>query len=163
MANITNPAMLDSTGQSIVDKLNIIADRIKPTGGGGTGTDDYTDLTNKPSIESVTLTGNKTASDLGLQTALLWDTIPVKNSVKAVNSGGIYSAINTAVSQESSARQLIDDQLQAAINNIKEVSAGQAAKDWEDVFGSAGTNPDANVQMASADSNIDSSDVVYEG
>ena len=34
--------------------------------GGGGGTSDYTDLTNKPSINSVTLSGNKTASDLGL-------------------------------------------------------------------------------------------------
>lgn len=30
------------------------------------GTSDYTDLTNKPSINSVTLSGNKTAADLGL-------------------------------------------------------------------------------------------------
>ena len=37
-----------------------------PSGGGGTS--DYTDLTNKPSINSVTLSGNKTASDLGLGT-----------------------------------------------------------------------------------------------
>ena len=35
------------------------------TGGGG-GTSDYDELSNKPSIESVTLSGNKTASDLGL-------------------------------------------------------------------------------------------------
>ena len=35
----------------------------------GGGTSDYTDLTNKPSINSVTLTGNKTSSDLGLATA----------------------------------------------------------------------------------------------
>lgn len=33
---------------------------------GGGGTSDYTDLTNKPSINSVTLSGNKTASDLGM-------------------------------------------------------------------------------------------------
>lgn len=37
--------------------------------GSGGGTSDYTDLTNKPSINSVTLTGNKTASDLGLAKA----------------------------------------------------------------------------------------------
>lgn len=40
---------------------------LKPSqGGGGGGTDDYTDLTNKPKINSVTLSGNKTSSDLGL-------------------------------------------------------------------------------------------------
>ena len=36
-----------------------------PSGGGG-GTSDYTDLTNKPQINSVTLTGNKSAADLSL-------------------------------------------------------------------------------------------------
>ena len=35
---------------------------------GGGGTSDYTDLTNKPSINNVTLSGNKTTSDLGLGT-----------------------------------------------------------------------------------------------
>jgi len=37
-------------------------------GGGGTG--DYTDLTNKPSINGVTLEGNKTSAQLGLQDTL---------------------------------------------------------------------------------------------
>ena len=36
------------------------------SGGGGGGTGDYTDLTNKPKINNVTLSGNKTAADLGL-------------------------------------------------------------------------------------------------
>lgn len=35
-------------------------------GGGGGGTSDYPDLTNKPSINGVTLSGNKTTSDLGI-------------------------------------------------------------------------------------------------
>ena len=36
-----------------------------PSGGSG-GTTDYTALTNKPSIKGVTLTGNKSFTDLGL-------------------------------------------------------------------------------------------------
>ena len=35
-------------------------------GGGGSGTDDYEQLLNKPSIEGVTLVGNKSFEDLGL-------------------------------------------------------------------------------------------------
>lgn len=35
--------------------------------GGGGGTTDYTDLTNKPQINSVTLSGNKSLSDIGAQ------------------------------------------------------------------------------------------------
>lgn len=38
-------------------------------GGGGGGTSDYTDLTNKPSINNVTLNGNKSLNDLGIQPA----------------------------------------------------------------------------------------------
>lgn len=40
------------------------------TGGGSGGTNDYVDLDNKPQINGVTLLGNKSASDLGVQTAL---------------------------------------------------------------------------------------------
>lgn len=36
-------------------------------GGGGTGTDDYTDLNNKPKVNNVTVVGNLTSSDLKLQ------------------------------------------------------------------------------------------------
>lgn len=39
---------------------------ISSTGGSG-GTSDYTNLTNKPSINNVTLSGNKSLSDLGIQ------------------------------------------------------------------------------------------------
>lgn len=37
---------------------------------GGSGTTDYSDLSNKPQINSTTLSGNKTSADLGLQSAL---------------------------------------------------------------------------------------------
>ena len=37
--------------------------------GGSGGTSDYTDLTNKPQINNVTLSGNKSLSDLGIQPA----------------------------------------------------------------------------------------------
>lgn len=39
---------------------------INLSGGGGGGTSDYEELTNKPSINNVTLSGNKTTSDLNL-------------------------------------------------------------------------------------------------
>jgi len=38
-------------------------------GGGGGGTDNYNELNNRPQINSTTLTGNKSASDLGLAEA----------------------------------------------------------------------------------------------
>lgn len=39
-------------------------------GGGGGGTGSYSDLTNKPKINNVTLSGNKSLSDLGAQSAV---------------------------------------------------------------------------------------------
>lgn len=38
--------------------------------GGGSGTTNYNDLSNKPSINDVTLSGNKTSSDLGVQSEI---------------------------------------------------------------------------------------------
>lgn len=42
---------------------------ISASGGGGGGTSDYADLSNKPQINSVTLSGNKSLSDLGIAPA----------------------------------------------------------------------------------------------
>lgn len=42
---------------------------ISSTGGGSGGTTNYQDLINKPSINNVTLTGNKSLNDLGIQAA----------------------------------------------------------------------------------------------
>ena len=42
---------------------------INSTGGGGGGTSDYADLTNKPKINNVELVGNKSLNDLGIQPA----------------------------------------------------------------------------------------------
>lgn len=36
-------------------------------GGGGSGSGSYSDLSNKPKINNVTLSGNKELSDLGIQ------------------------------------------------------------------------------------------------
>lgn len=43
--------------------------KLSEGGGGGGGTSDYTDLTNKPQINGVTLSGNKSTSDLGINAA----------------------------------------------------------------------------------------------
>lgn len=51
-----------------VDLVPLIK-KINAGGGGGGGTSDYSDLLNKPSIESHTLQGNLSASELGLATA----------------------------------------------------------------------------------------------
>lgn len=47
-----------------------IAKKLAGGGGGGTGTDNYNDLSNKPQINSTALTGDKSSSDLGLQSEI---------------------------------------------------------------------------------------------
>lgn len=56
-------------------------------GSGGGGTSDYALLTNKPSINGVTLSGNKTTSDIGIS-------IPTTTSELTNNSGFITNAVD---------------------------------------------------------------------
>lgn len=62
-------------------------------GGGGSGTDNYNDLSNLPQINGETLAGNKTAENLGLQDALTFDSEPTEDSTNPVASGGVYNAL----------------------------------------------------------------------
>ena len=61
---------------------------ISSTGGGGGGTGDYQDLINKPKINNVILSGNKTTAQLGL---------PTKTSDLTNDSGFITSAVNDLI------------------------------------------------------------------
>lgn len=60
-ADTTIPEPLESWYDQMIDYIDT-------HGGGGGGTTDYSALSNKPSINNVTLSGNKTAADLGLGT-----------------------------------------------------------------------------------------------
>lgn len=46
-----------------------IVDELEQQGGGGGGTDNYNELSNKPKINNITLTGNKSLSNLGIASA----------------------------------------------------------------------------------------------
>ena len=61
--------------------------------GGGSGTDDYDQLNNRPQINSNTLTGNKTSSDLGLQDALVSGT-----NIKTINNQSLLGSGNITIS-----------------------------------------------------------------
>ena len=70
---------------------------ISATGGGG-GTSDYEDLDNLPKVNNVTLTGNKSLSDLGIQHAgnyALESEIPTKTSDLTNDSGFITGYTET--------------------------------------------------------------------
>lgn len=74
----------DTTNWKKVSVLDLIK---SVEAGGGSGTTNYNDLGNKPSINGVTLSGNKTTSDLGI-------TIPTSTSQLTNNSGFITNTVN---------------------------------------------------------------------
>ena len=80
MANLPEP----------VTREEIFLKAIADNGGGGGGTTDYEQLTNKPKVNGVELSGDKSASQLGLQSALTFDDTPTEGSSNPVKSGGEY-------------------------------------------------------------------------
>ena len=68
--------------------ITITEDNVISSTGGGGGTGDYQDLINKPKINNVILTGNKTTAQLGL---------PTKTSDLTNDSGFITSAVNDLI------------------------------------------------------------------
>lgn len=89
-----------------------------PSGGGGTS--DYTDLTNKPSINGVTLSGNKTTSDLGI-TASGVGAIP--STDKGAN-GGVAELDSNGLVPISQLPSYVDDVLEGTAQNVTETGAG---------------------------------------
>lgn len=59
------------TPTPVTRKEMFLKDIADNAGGGGSGTSNYNDLSNKPSINNTTLSGNKTSSELGLQSETL--------------------------------------------------------------------------------------------
>ncbi len=64
LINIPKYRITDSATGEVISGVNW--SEYFPSGGGGGGTTNYNQLDNKPSINNVTLDGNKTTSDLGI-------------------------------------------------------------------------------------------------
>lgn len=58
-----------TVGAAPVNAMDVATKQYVDQQGGGGGTSDYTALSNKPQINGNTLTGNKTAANLGLASA----------------------------------------------------------------------------------------------
>ena len=74
-------------------------------GGGGGGTSDYSQLSNKPSINGVMLTGNKTSADLHIETG----GISFVDKISDISTGIPLADINAGlllVATDSSARRI---------------------------------------------------------
>lgn len=86
---------------SRIEELLVLLIESGGTGGGGGGTTNYNTLNNKPSIEGNTLQGNKTLSQLGIQSALVFDSTPTTGSNNPVTSSGIATALSGKVASET--------------------------------------------------------------
>lgn len=83
---------------------------------GGGGTSDYNALTNKPSINGVTLLGDKSTAELGL---------PTKTSDLVNDSGYITSAPVTSVNGQTGAVSL---SIPSAASDVGAVAANQGSE-----------------------------------
>lgn len=80
-------------GETVItaENLNDIQDAIIDLEQGGGSGVDYSSLTNKPSINSVTLDGNKTAAQLGLSKQVVEVTVSNTGTVtQALDAGKVY-------------------------------------------------------------------------
>jgi len=81
-----------------VTREEIFLKAIADNGGGGGGTTDYEQLTNKPKVNGVELSGDKSSSQLGLQSELTFDDTPTEGSNNPVKSGGIFDKLSDLAS-----------------------------------------------------------------
>lgn len=97
-------------------------------GGGGGGTSDYSDLTNKPSINGVTLSGNKTTSDLGIdKTAVGLGNVPNVSTNDQTPTFSQASTRNNIASGEK--LSVILGKVQKFFNDLKTVAFSGNASD----------------------------------
>lgn len=74
-----------------------------PVGSGGTGTDDYEYLTNKPSINGVELAGDKSLSDLGISE---YDDTDIKNDIQDLKDNKVDKVTGKSLISDSEIARL---------------------------------------------------------
>jgi hypothetical protein len=88
---IINGTEYDKVPQSRIEYLLL---QLKDVIEGGGGVSDYAELSNKPQINSVTLVGNKTLSDLGIVNPMMLmgrvDTVADLSNVQDPQTGWLY-------------------------------------------------------------------------
>ena len=103
------------------------------SGGGGGGTSDYTDLSNKPSINSVTLSGNKTTSDLGIEEVpevTSGDNGKVLTATYSEGTGSYAWASAGSFTQVQANWNETDTTAPSYIQNKPTIPAAQVNSDW---------------------------------
>ena len=105
-----NPTL--TGGEESLTAIQIGAEKFAIEGGGG-GVSDYTELENKPTINSVELNGDKTSSDLGLAPASHTHTASDVSGLAGVATSGSYSDLSNKPTK-----------LSDFTNDVKEVNVG---------------------------------------
>lgn len=114
---------------------------IPSSGGGGTGTDDYTDLNNKPKVNNVTVVGNLTSSDLKLQDEI---TSSQKLSADLVDDTNTANKFNVQADWNQATNSAPD-----YIKN-KPTLGTAAAKNATDTYNATGTDVTTGKAVAAA-------------
>ena len=83
---ITGPSPIETTALVQTDDGPQLCVKTYSIGGGGGGTSNYNDLSNKPHINGVTLSGNKSSADLNLQGATSIVTLTTASTELATNT-----------------------------------------------------------------------------
>lgn len=118
-------------------------------GGGGSGTSNYNELSNKPSINNVTLTGNKTASALGLQPEIAGDVKISSDNVDDTDATNLFvtSGEKSTWSGKQDALTFDDAPTENSNNPVKSggiytaLSGKQATLTFDDSPTSGSSNP----------------------
>lgn len=84
-------------GQNVTVDIDGNDVTINASGGGGGGTSDYSQLANKPSINSVELNGNKSLTDLGIQPSGDYATATALNSGLATKQNLLTAGQNVSI------------------------------------------------------------------
>lgn len=118
-------------------------------GGGGSGTSNYNELSNKPQINEVTLTGNKTAANLGLQAEITGDVTISSDNVDDTGATNLFvtSTEKSTWTDKQDALTFDDAPTENSTNPVKSggvytaLSGKQATLTFDDTPTSGSSNP----------------------
>jgi hypothetical protein len=123
-----------TTGQALVKTNNSNYAVQWATVGGGGGTSDYTDLTNKPKINNVELSGNKTSTQLGITASALGAYVKPSGGIPKTD---LAAAVQTSLGKADTALQTVPSTYRtAAAQDV--IDAGKADKVTEVTISTAG-------------------------
>lgn len=108
-----------------------IVDELEAQGGGGGGTDDYTQLSNKPRINDITLVGNKSLSDLGIASAADLSNKADKSNTYTktqVDTALDAKADKTTTYTKTETQSYVQGEIVGAINDLDKTAVGGSTK-----------------------------------